>query len=88
MQLLRDLRFQRLTTNEATIFQYFFFRLFLTSEIGESIDDDTKDEIQDDDDNDEEEQKIVNNTCCEITILWEKRRGYNRLSLIRTRMGK
>lgn len=44
-----------LTTNKASVFEDFFLVLFLTSQIGKSIDDNTKYEIKDDNNNDEEE---------------------------------
>ena len=50
-----------LTTNEASVFKYFLFLLFLTPQIGKCINDDAKDEVQNDDDHNKEEQEIVNN---------------------------
>ena len=44
-----------LTTNKASVFEDFFLVLFFTSQIGESIDDNSEYKIKDDDNNDEEE---------------------------------
>lgn len=59
----------KLTTDEAGIFQYFFLLLLFTPEIGERVDDDTEDEIQNYNDDDEEEQKVVDDTSKEQRFL-------------------
>ena len=51
-----------LTADETRILDYLLFLLFLWSEVGEGVDDDTKDEVEDDNDDDEEEQHVVDHT--------------------------
>jgi len=58
-----------LTTNETGVFENLFFLLFLTSQIGKSVNDNAEDQIENDDDDDEKEQKIVNNTSKEQWLL-------------------
>lgn len=58
-----------LTTYEAGVFQYFFFLSLFTSQISKSIDDDTKNQVQNDNDNNEEEEQIVDNSGQEERFL-------------------
>lgn len=57
------------TTDETGGFQDLLLPLFLTSQVGEGVDNDTKDEVKNNDDNDEEEQKVVNNSGCKQRLL-------------------
>lgn len=50
------------TTDETAGFQDLLLPLFFTSQVSESVDDNTKDEVKNDDDDDEEEQKVVNHS--------------------------
>lgn len=58
-----------LTADEARRLQDFFLLLFLTPQVGEGVDDDTKDEVEDDDDDHEEEQQVVDHSGCEQRLL-------------------
>ena len=49
--------------------------MLLTPEVSESVDDDTKDEVEDNDDDDEVEQQIVQHPGNEQGLLWRGRRG-------------
>ena len=53
--VLKILQYQWLTTNKTTVFQNFIFGLFFTPEISKSVDDDTKDQVEDNDDDNEVE---------------------------------
>lgn len=54
---------------EACVFQYQFFLLLFTSQIGKCVNDDTENEIQYDDDYDEKEQQIVYDASDKETFL-------------------
>ena len=45
--------------DETRVLQRLFFLLFLRPEVGESVDDDAKDEVENDNDDDEEEEHVV-----------------------------
>ena len=45
--------------SETRILQNFLFLLFLTPQIGESVDDDTKNEIENDNDDHKEEEHVI-----------------------------
>ena len=66
--LLFELRIV-LTADEARILDNFLLVLFFGTEIGESVDDDTKDEVQNDDDDDEEEDHVVDDSGREERLL-------------------
>ena len=55
--------------SEIGILQNFFFLLFLTPQIGESVDDDTKNEIENDNDDHEEEEHVVNHSSSKHRLL-------------------
>lgn len=50
------------TADEASILQDELFLLFLTTEVREGVNDDTKDEVENDNNDYEEEEKIVHNS--------------------------
>ena len=52
-----------LTAYKTSIFEDFLLLLLFTPEICESVDDDTKDEIEHNNDDNEEEQKVIHNPC-------------------------
>jgi len=60
---------EMLATNEAGVLENFFFLLLLAPQIGECVDDNTKDQIEDNDDDNEKEQKIVDDTSEEQRFL-------------------
>lgn len=57
------------TTDETGGFQDLLLPLFLTSQVSEGVDDDTKDKVKNNDDNDEEEQEVVNHSGCKERLL-------------------
>lgn len=57
------------TTDETGGFQDLLLPLFLTSQVSEGVDDDTKDEVKNDNDYNEEEQEVVNHSGCEQRLL-------------------
>lgn len=58
-----------LTTDEAGGLQDLLLPLLLTPEVGEGVDDHTKDEVEHDDDDDEEEEQVVHDACCKQRLL-------------------
>jgi hypothetical protein len=60
------------TADETSILENLFLLLFLTPQIGKSVDNDTKNQIQYNDDNDEEEQQVVNHARYKHWLLREK----------------
>jgi hypothetical protein len=55
--------------SETHILQNFLFLLFLTPQIGKSVDDDTKNEIENDNDDHEEEEHVVNHSSSKHRLL-------------------
>ena len=55
--------------SETRILQNFLFLLFLTPQIGKSVDDDTKNEIENDNDDHEEEKHVVNHPSSKHRLL-------------------
>jgi hypothetical protein len=55
--------------SETRILQNFLFLLFLTPQIGKSVDDDTKNEIENDIDDHEEEEYVVNHSSSKHRLL-------------------
>jgi hypothetical protein len=55
--------------SETRILQNFLFLLFLTPQIGKSVDDDTKNEIENDNDDHEEEEHVVNHSSSKHRLL-------------------
>lgn len=51
-----------LTTDETRRFQYLLFLLFLAPQVSKSVNDDTKDEVEDNDDDHEEEKQVVDHS--------------------------
>ena len=64
-----------LTANKTGIFQNFFSLLFFASQIGERVNDDTKNEVEDNNDDDEEEEEVVDNTGSKQRLLKAKNRN-------------
>lgn len=65
-----------LTADEAGRFQNLFFLLLLAPQIGEGVDDDTKDEVEDDDDDHEEEEQVVYHSGGKQRLLSRNDKGY------------
>jgi hypothetical protein len=57
------------TANKAGVFQDCFFLLLFTPQIGESVNDDTKDQVQYNNDHDEEEEQVVHHSSYEQCFL-------------------
>lgn len=57
------------TADETGGFKNLLLPLFLTPQVSEGVDDDTKDEVKNDDDNNEEEQKVVNHSGSKQRLL-------------------
>ena len=55
--------------SETRILQNFLFLLFLTPQIGKSVDDDTKNEIENDNDDQKEEEHVVNHSSSKHRLL-------------------
>lgn len=51
-----------LTTDKTRRFQYLLFLLFLAPQVSKSVNDDTKDEVEDNDDDHEEEKQVVDHS--------------------------
>ena len=66
--LLFDLRIV-LTADEARILDNFLLVLFFGTEIGECVDDDAKDQVQNDNDDDEEEDHVEDDPGREKRLL-------------------
>lgn len=64
MQVLCYKQIDSLTTDKAGSLQDFLFLLFFTPQVSESVNDDTKDEVEDNDDDHEEEQQVVDHSGC------------------------
>lgn len=65
-----------LTADEAGRFQNLLFLLLLTPQVGEGVDDDTKDEVEDDDDDHEEEQQVIYYSGGKQRLLSRRNTGY------------
>ena len=61
-----------LTADEAGGFEDLFLLLFLTPQIRKSIDNDTKNEVEDNDDDNEIEQQVVDHTGSKQRLLFRK----------------
>ena len=69
-----EIRRESVTTNEAGVSEDLVLLLFLTPQVCECVDDDTKDEVQDDDDDDEEEEQVVDDAGHKQRLLGKKTR--------------
>ena len=65
------------TTDEAGVLQDLLFLLLLTPEIGEGVDDDTEDEVEQNNDHQEEEGQVVKHAPHKLVLLYrdKKQRG-------------
>lgn len=59
----------RLTADEASSLQDFFFLLFFTPQVSKSVNDYAKDEVENNDDDHEEEQQVVYHSGCKQRLL-------------------
>lgn len=66
---IKTAKSQFLTTDEAGGLEDLLFLLFLTTQVSEGVDDDTKDQVEYDDDDDEVEEEIVDDSGWEQWLL-------------------
>lgn len=63
-----------LTTNETRRFQDLLFLLFLTPQVSKSINDDTKNEVENNDDDHEEEKQVIDHSGSKKGLLLKPNR--------------